>query len=222
MPFVLIALAIASAAERRWPLRRRTERVLPRFVANATMGSLALAWNLAFDPARRRLAGRSAGVLAGVAEVLLLDYTLWWWHRANHELTPLWRFHSLHHADADMDSSTALRFAFGEHVLSSLYRAMQLRLIQPSQLSYRIWQSHLIASILYHHANIRLPERIDGRIARWLVTPRMHGIHHSNVPAHAQSNYAALLTWWDEVHDTLRLDVPQESIEVGAPPGLRR
>ena len=216
MPFVLAALAIASAAERRWPLRRRTERALPRFVANAVMGALALGWDAAVGSRLLRFRKRRAP-LEMVADVLLLDYTLWWWHRWNHEVAPLWRFHAIHHADADMDSSTALRFALGERMLSSVYRALQVLLVQPSELSYRVWQTMLFASILFHHSNIRLPQRIDDRVARHLVAPRMHGIHHANVIAWSLMNYASLLTWWDEVHGKLLLDVPQEEIVIGAP-----
>src|SRR5438552_2749408 len=34
-----------------------------------------------------------------VLGVLLLDYTLWFWHFANHRLRFLWRFHVVHHVD---------------------------------------------------------------------------------------------------------------------------
>jgi tRNA threonylcarbamoyl adenosine modification protein (Sua5/YciO/YrdC/YwlC family) len=45
----------------------------------------------------------------------------------------------------------------------------------------------------------------------------MHGIHHSQVEAEASSNYGVLLPWWDRLHRTLRLNVPQGAIAIGVP-----
>ena len=56
-------------------------------------------------------------------DLVLLDFWIYWWHRANHELSFLWRFHQVHHFDELLDSTTALRFHFGEVVLSALVRA---------------------------------------------------------------------------------------------------
>lgn len=59
------------------------------------------------------------------------------------------------------------------------------------------------------------------RVERWLskliVTPRMHGIHHSVVPEETNSNWSSGLTVWDYLHGTLRKDVPQDHIEIGLP-----
>jgi sterol desaturase/sphingolipid hydroxylase (fatty acid hydroxylase superfamily) len=33
------------------------------------------------------------------------------WHRLNHRVPWLWRFHLVHHTDLDLDVSTALRFS---------------------------------------------------------------------------------------------------------------
>lgn len=87
----------------------------------------------------------------------MLDYTLWFWHFANHRIAFLWRFHLVHHIDRDLDSSTALRFHFGEHALSIVYRVVQIVVIGASPLALWIWQLTLFASNLFHHANIELP-----------------------------------------------------------------
>jgi sterol desaturase/sphingolipid hydroxylase (fatty acid hydroxylase superfamily) len=44
-------------------------------------------------------------------DILLLDLWIYWWHRANHELPFLWRFHEIHHLDGFLDATTALRSA---------------------------------------------------------------------------------------------------------------
>jgi sterol desaturase/sphingolipid hydroxylase (fatty acid hydroxylase superfamily) len=45
----------------------------------------------------------------------------------------------------------------------------------------------------------------------------MHGIHHSIVEVEAGSNFGSLFPWWDDLHGTRRLDVPQAAITIGVP-----
>jgi sterol desaturase/sphingolipid hydroxylase (fatty acid hydroxylase superfamily) len=52
---------------------------------------------------------------------------------------------------------------------------------------------------------------------RFVVTPRMHGIHHSIIREETNSNWSSGLTLWDWLHGTLRLNVPQDEIEIGVP-----
>jgi sterol desaturase/sphingolipid hydroxylase (fatty acid hydroxylase superfamily) len=150
-----------------------------------------------------------------LAGVLLLDYTLWWWHRLNHVAPPLWRFHVVHHLDRDLDASTALRFHFGEMALAALFRATQVRFLGVDEEALLWWQRVLLVSILFHHSNIELPERFERRLVRVFVTPRMHGIHHSEVMEQTNSNWSSLFSWWDMLHGTFIYDVPQASITIG-------
>ena len=221
-----VALALL---EMRRPLRRQREAKGRRVARNGTLAAIAAATTSALQipllqPVARRVEERRLGLLhalpvprpARVAlGVLLLDYTLWWWHWLNHEVPLLWRFHLVHHVDRDMDASTALRFHFGEMALSVVFRAAQFRILGIDPLAASLWQTALLASILFHHANLELPPDIERRLVRVLVTPRMHGIHHSDVHAHTDSNWASLLSCWDMLHGTFRLDVPQEAITIG-------
>src|SRR5262249_16515083 len=51
--------------------------------------------------------------------------------------------------------------------------------------------------------------------SRIVVTPRMHGIHHSIVPEETNANWSSGLTVWDWLHGTLRVNVPQREITIG-------
>src|SRR5205085_3280127 len=155
--------------------------------------------------------------LETLAAVVLLDYTLYLWHVATHRLPFLWRFHVAHHVDLDLDASTALRFHFGELSLSTAWRAGQVVLIGVSPLSLSVWQTCLLLSILFHHSNVRLPLEVERKLNHLIVTPRMHGIHHSVVEEEANSNWSSGLTIWDRLHGTLRLNVPQDEVMIGVP-----
>ncbi len=217
---ILGALGIVLVAERRWPLRRRREssaRHLARDVAMALMSTTATmaTQSVILRPALRRLERR--GTLRVIAGVLLLDYSLWLWHWLNHRIDFLWRFHRVHHVDLDLDAATGARFHFGEMSLSTLFRWLQIRLIDPDPRALSIWQTMLLVSIFFHHSNTRLTEDADRVLSHIVVTPRMHGIHHSIVERETNSNFASLFTIWDMLHGAFRIDVPQQTITIGVP-----
>jgi sterol desaturase/sphingolipid hydroxylase (fatty acid hydroxylase superfamily) len=180
------------------------------------MGASAAAVSTMMPHVAPRPAAQS-NVARKVVSVLLLDYTLWWWHRLNHHVPLLWAFHRAHHEDPDLDVSTGIRFHPGELALSAFFRAAQVRILGIDEESLILWQRMLLVSILFHHSNTRLPERVDRALANVIATPRMHGIHHSTRREETDSNYASLFSWWDWLHGTMRLDRPQEEITIGAP-----
>jgi sterol desaturase/sphingolipid hydroxylase (fatty acid hydroxylase superfamily) len=148
---------------------------------------------------------------------LLMDLTFYYWHRANHQVPFLWRFHNVHHMDPDLDVSTAFRFHVGEIVFSAGFRIVQIGLIGPSAFTYLVYEGVFQGNTLLHHTNVRLPLRAERLLNALLVTPRMHGIHHSVVEEESTSNYGVVLRWWDALHGTLRLNIPQAAIMIGVP-----
>jgi len=225
------AMVALFVAERRRPLRVRKEPGPARIGRNLAIGLLAGAATAASEwpvvapvqaLAERRRLGlmRRLGLppaLRVVVGFLLLDYTLYLWHRLNHQVPFLWRFHVVHHIDLDLDSTTGLRFHFGELALAALFRAAQVVLIGIDRETLRLWQRLLVVSVAFHHSNLELPIDMERRLVPFLVTPRMHGIHHSTRPQETDSNYSSLLSWWDSLHRSLRLNVPQASVTIGVP-----
>jgi sterol desaturase/sphingolipid hydroxylase (fatty acid hydroxylase superfamily) len=100
-------------------------------------------------------------------------------------------------------------------MLSIPVRAAQMIVIGVDPAALWLWQTILFGSILFHHANVRLPVRVERLLVRLVVTPRMHGIHHSDRIEETNSNWSSLLSIWDFLHRTMRLDVPQERIVIG-------
>jgi sterol desaturase/sphingolipid hydroxylase (fatty acid hydroxylase superfamily) len=217
--------------ERRRPLRRQIERKGNHDARNLGMAALsAVAIRIAEKPITDRLSrlvhDRRFGLVKWAKlpvalevsiTVILLDYTLYLWHVLTHRLRFLWRFHRVHHADLDLTTSTALRFHFAEMVLSVPWRATQVLLLGAAPLSFSIWQTITLAAILFHHSNIDLPLGIERWLCRVVMTPRMHGIHHSIVPAETDSNWSTIFTLADYLHGTYRLNVPQALVTIGVP-----
>jgi sterol desaturase/sphingolipid hydroxylase (fatty acid hydroxylase superfamily) len=217
--------------ERRRPLRRSVEPKARRNVRNLTLAALgATAVQIAEKPVAQPLTAlverRRWGLLKRLSlpvwlevplAVALLDYTLYLWHILVHKVPWLWRFHQPHHVDLDMDASTALRFHFGEMLASVPWRAAQIVAIGVSPLALSVWQTATLVEIMFHHSNVELPVEVERGLCRLIVTPRMHGIHHSIVPEETDSNWSSGLTLWDWLHGTLRLDIPQDAIIIGVP-----
>lgn len=230
-----MVIAVAGGVMLVWelvaPLRPSVEPKFRRMVRNLTAGGVSLAVMTLLQapllqPVAAWIVRDRIGLLQRVewprwaetlVAVVLLDYTLWWWHWASHRVPFLWRFHLVHHVDRDMDASTALRFHFGELTLSIPVRAAQMLLIGVDPHALWLWQTILFAAILFHHANVRLPLALERVLVRLIVTPRMHGIHHAQREELTHSNWSSLLTVWDFLHRTFRFDVPDERIVVGVP-----
>ena len=147
--------------------------------------------------------------------LILLDYLLYLWHVAFHKVRFLWRFHQVHHVDLDMDASTAIRFHFGEMALSTALQTFQILTIGVSPLTFSIWNTWLVSEVMFQHSNVELPFGLERWLCKIIVTPRMHGIHHSLVPEELSSNWSSGLTLWDRLHGTLRLNVPQNHLTLG-------
>jgi sterol desaturase/sphingolipid hydroxylase (fatty acid hydroxylase superfamily) len=229
---VLGALGVILVLEVVRPLRRtQRESKLRRDTRNLAMSALSAAAIRYTEkpltaPLTKRVQEGRLGLLPKLelhpavevaAAVLLLDYTLYLWHVLTHKVPFLWRFHRVHHADLDLTTTTAARFHFMEMMLSAPWRAAQVALIGASPRSLTLWQTLTTAAILFHHSNVRLPLALERLLCRVLVTPRMHGIHHSIVERETDSNWATIFSWPDYAHRTIRLNVPQAVIDIGVP-----
>jgi sterol desaturase/sphingolipid hydroxylase (fatty acid hydroxylase superfamily) len=96
-------------------------------------------------------------------------------------------------------------------------RALQVAIAGADVAALWWWQLLLFASILFHHSNARLPIALERVLVKVIVTPRMHGIHHSDRRDETDSNWSSLLSVWDRLHGTLLLGVPQQQIRIGVP-----
>jgi sterol desaturase/sphingolipid hydroxylase (fatty acid hydroxylase superfamily) len=153
-------------------------------------------------------------VLCGI---LAMDYGYYWWHVATHKVPLLWRFHNVHHSDLDMDVSTATRFHFGELLLSVPFRVLMVTIFGIAPLALIVFEIVFESCGQFHHSNWRLPLWLESTLQRFIVTPRMHGIHHSIVREETDSNWGTIFSLWDKWHRSRRLDIAQEAIVLGVP-----
>lgn len=230
-PLLVAVFLMLLVLQHRWPLRRWVLGIRPRLLINVGVAvPTFLVLRLLLIPAS--VAGavwaqtHSFGLLHlvalpawlhGLLAILMMDYVLYAWHWLNHRVGLLWRFHNVHHTDRDLGVSTAFRFHFGEMLIGAVVRVVGVVLIGVAPWTVLVYEVLFEASVAFHHSNWRLPYRLERLLSRVIVTPRMHGIHHSNIEREANSNYSNLLNVWDRLHRTLRLNVPQDEITIGVP-----
>jgi sterol desaturase/sphingolipid hydroxylase (fatty acid hydroxylase superfamily) len=213
----------------RFPLRRQHFGMLRRLVRNFVLSIPGFAIvRLAMLPIPLAIAMRvqahHIGLLnwfalprwaAVIATFLIMDYAYWWWHWANHMVPIFWRFHNVHHTDLDLDVSTAARFHFGEMIFSIAFLSLSVTVFGVAPIMLVVFFIAFETATLFHHSNWRLPIKLERVLNLAIVTPRMHGIHHSIVQRETNSNWGTIFCWWDKLHRTLRRDVPQDAVTVG-------
>jgi sterol desaturase/sphingolipid hydroxylase (fatty acid hydroxylase superfamily) len=213
----------------KYPLRRRHFPVLRRMVRNFVMSApsfvilrlalipiplTAAAWAQEHGVGLLHWLSVPGWIAAGIG-FLAMDWVYYWWHFAMHKVPVLWRFHNVHHTDLDMDVTTAARFHFGEIVASIPFRVGAVVLFGITPLTLLVFELVFEAASLFHHSNWRLPIGLERVLNRVIVTPRMHGTHHSIVQRETDSNWGTIFSWWDRLHRSLRIDVPQGAITIG-------
>ncbi|MFC1523676.1 sterol desaturase family protein [Thermodesulfobacteriota bacterium] len=147
--------------------------------------------------------------------VLLLDGVIYMWHLVNHEVPLFWRFHRVHHADMNMDVSTASRFHFGEILLSGLVRLTVIYAFGIPLAAYLLFEILVNLSIEFHHSSIRIHKGFEQLWITLFVPPSMHRIHHSVKIKERDSNYGVLFSFWDRLFGTFTRETEQKKLIIG-------
>jgi sterol desaturase/sphingolipid hydroxylase (fatty acid hydroxylase superfamily) len=220
----------AGGRRRRWPanLAWAAGGVVAQ---RLTVGSLAVgaaAWARAHGWGLLPALGFPPWLAAPVAFVVL-DLAVYAQHVATHAVPVLWRMHRVHHADAQVDATTAVRFHPMEIVLSAVWKAAVVVALGAAPWLVLTFEVVLNAAALFTHANIRLPGAMERALRPVVCTPAMHRIHHSVLPAETDANFGFFLSVWDRLFGTwrasaaggvagLRLGLPEDGGGRGARP----
>ena len=216
--FFLGILGLVALWELARPRRRLSQPRWLRWYANLGLAALnaALVWLLVpLVPVALAVIAESRGWgLLNLVElpfwfevllaVVVLDFAIYLQHVLFHAVPALWRLHRMHHADLDFDVTTGARFHPVEILLSVAIKLAAVALIGAPAAAVLIFEILLNATSMFNHGNLRMPAWLD-RILRWIVvTPDMHRVHHSDIPAETDSNFGFNLPWWDRLFGTYR------------------
>lgn len=141
-----------------------------------------------------------------ILSFLLLDLLRYAQHRVYHAFPFLWRIHRVHHSDPDYDWSTSLLFHPGELLLTQGSYLAAIAILAPPPVAVLGLELATIVQNVFEHANVAVPTRTDAFLRRFLITPDMHRIHHSDEFAEQNANFGTVIPWWDRLFRTY---VPQ-------------
>lgn len=210
---------IFAGTEALFPRRARTQTRVRRWSTNwvmsflntGTMQLLAMALPLLAVGAALDASANGWGFLNHrnwplgielVLAILFFDFAIWLQHLITHKIPLLWRFHRVHHADRDIDVTTAIRFHPVEIAFSMLLKIGLVYLVGPAAIAIIAFEVLLNGTAMFNHANWRLPLPLDRIIRLVLVTPDMHRVHHSDKRYEHDSNYGFALSIWDRIFGT--------------------
>jgi sterol desaturase/sphingolipid hydroxylase (fatty acid hydroxylase superfamily) len=149
------------------------------------------------------------------ATILILDLVMYLWHRINHKVPFLWRFHRVHHSDPHLDVSTASRFHFGEMTMSAVINYALMLSLGASIGEVRVFKLVFVFMTQLTHSNVRLWPPLENIVWSVLVSPSMHRVHHSDIREQTDSNYGTVFSFWDRLFATLIRDADARKIQFG-------
>ena len=155
--------------------------------------------------------------LAIAASVLALDLVSYWWHRANHRLGVLWRFHRVHHSDLTFTVSTGVRFHPGELVLSLPLRLAAVALLGVPPEGVAIFEVCFTVANLVEHGDIDLPAPLEHFVDRALITPALHRWHHAQTWTQLNTNFGTVFAVWDRLFGTYHRSSSATPVKTGLP-----
>ena len=230
-PVLVAGFVVLFIMETRSRLRKRKQPRIQRAVINSVVGVPAFALlRFLFLPVMVKIAVKNQQLQWGLnyrykapafvkvmTAFLIMDCSNYLWHVLNHKIPLLWRFHVVHHSDHDLDVTTAIRFHFGELIGSVFFRGAFIFLSGASAINVLVYEILFEGATQFHHSNWKLPFETEKKLNKIIVTPRMHGIHHSNLRQQTDSNYSVIFSFWDRIFNTVRLNVAQNKIVIGVP-----
>jgi sterol desaturase/sphingolipid hydroxylase (fatty acid hydroxylase superfamily) len=158
-----------------------------------------------------------AGWLGVAIGLLGLDAVSYAWHRANHRLAFLWRFHRVHHADTSFHVTTALRFHPGELLLALPVRLAAVVALGIPPLGVLVFEIVFGVANLLVHGNFDLPRRFERPFQRALVTPALHRAHHASSWRELNTNFGTVFSLWDRLAGTFRESDAARRVVTGLP-----
>ncbi|MDD9173928.1 MULTISPECIES: sterol desaturase family protein [Aliivibrio] len=214
--FFIVAFIIFALAEYQWPRKVLTQKKSTRWASNIGLvffNSLILRLTLpllAIDAAfiaQQEQWGlfnylNTPSFLTGLLSILLLDWLIYWQHRAFHRVPLLWRLHRMHHSDQDIDVTTGTRFHPIEIIISMLVKIAAIGLLGIPVEAVILFEITLNVSAMFNHSNLFIPTWLDRYIRVLLVTPDFHRVHHSVHISEMHNNYGFFLSIWDRISKT--------------------
>ncbi len=215
----LIALVLI---EYRYPfiLPKNLREKLGHYLKNLSFGGInTIISILLIIPLSKLVSDNSLQIISFdhiIFSILILDLFIYLWHRANHNIAFLWRFHKIHHLDRSLDVTSSVRFHFIEVMISALIRLVVIFLFGISFAHVLIFEAMVFIASSFQHSNINLNKRFEKNLSYLIVTPSIHFIHHEKEMANTNSNYGTIFSFWDRIFGSSNQNIERnQDMDIG-------
>jgi lathosterol oxidase len=199
------------------PFRRKGCRADMLYFATGGVGLALAARELAIGsgipiPGLRSEIGALALPVALPLALLGYDLGAFGSHWLLHRVPALWRLHQVHHSSPALDWLATFRAHLFEHALRHALSGVSL-IAAGFPLTAVAWATAIHSAwAVVGHANLAFGPRW---LERFLVTPRLHRIHH--VATSGDHNLGTLLTLWDRLRGKLISEADAPLSPLGVP-----
>lgn len=164
----------------------------------------------------------AVGLALTLTLFLVDDFLRWWLHYVMHKVPELWEFHKVHHSAEVLNFTTSERIhpveilitsaviAIGAGVVNGLYIAFfgdHLTLVTVFGANAFLVAFNIAGGVLRHSP---FWVSFGPAVERWVISPAMHQIHHSDNPAHFDKNMGGSLAIWDRMFGTIHIPSGRE------------
>ncbi|MBI5363726.1 MAG: sterol desaturase family protein [Planctomycetes bacterium] len=134
-----------------------------------------------------------------LAALVVVDFLLYWMHRAQHRFDVLWRTHSFHHSVDQLWWFSGFRTSFLHSLLYNVPQALvPLFVFRLSPIEAGIGFAIGVLVQLWEHSNVDVD---IGPLRHVVITPKYHRIHHAAVEPQ-NKNFAPIFALWDKLFGT--------------------
>ena len=135
--------------------------------------------------------------------LVIHDFYIYWFHRAQHHSKLLWRTHEAHHSNKEVDWLAGTRSHIVEIIINQTIEFAPIVLLLGPQ-SPVVPIKALIDAVwgMYIHSNIDIR---SGKLQYVINGPEMHQWHHADEKAVFYSNYSTKFAIWDWLFGTAYL-----------------
>jgi sterol desaturase/sphingolipid hydroxylase (fatty acid hydroxylase superfamily) len=146
--------------------------------------------------------------------IFLVDFIIYWIHRAQHNFEIMWRTHAWHHSIEEMYWFAGFRTSFFHSFIYNIPQVVvPVTLFHLSPAEAAIGYSFGLLVQFWEHTNLNV--RV-GPLKWLIITPAYHRIHHS-ATLHRGMNLGTTFSLWDRMFGTY---VDPEAVPENFPMGL--
>jgi len=137
-------------------------------------------------------------VMRIVLAIFVVDFMIYWIHRAQHRFDPLWRTHAWHHSVEHLYWFSGFRTSFLHSFIYNIPQAaIPMLVFNLSPIEAGIGYSIGLLIQFWEHTNINVNV---GLLRYFIITPAYHRVHHST--EHSRTNFGTTFSLWDRMFGT--------------------